>query len=168
MCFPLGPLPSPGAVCLLLLGQCCGAKSWKRNLFKVFRTHVNGQNLLTAELKYLFLLRNKALLLNLSTAGFVPQTGEKSLWGRNRRAGKMALMCVVCLHRLRICTRTAWQLLSPRIHLPCIGRCAHGTQIWACTWYKKSGCSCMHRHSVCIHGPLKCSSGRMSTFNCVK
>lgn len=61
MHFPLCPLPLPSAVSLLLLGCCCGAKSWKRNLFKVFRTHVNGQNLLIAELKYLFLLHNKAL-----------------------------------------------------------------------------------------------------------
>jgi len=64
----------------------------------VFCTHVNGQNLLTAELKYLFLLRNKALLLTLSTGGFVPQAGEKSLRGRNGQAGKMPLERVVCLH----------------------------------------------------------------------
>lgn len=50
----------------------------------MFRTHVNGQNLLTAELKYLFLLRNKAVSLDLSAAGFVPQAGEKSLWGEKQ------------------------------------------------------------------------------------
>lgn len=96
--FPPLPLPSPSAVSLLLLGWCRGAKSWKRNLFKVFRTHVNGQNLLTAELKYLFLLHNKALSPNLSTTGFVPQTNEKSLWKENRQTEKMPLVCVVCLH----------------------------------------------------------------------
>lgn len=92
--FPPLPLPSPRAVSLLLLGWCRGAKSWKRNLFKVFRTHVNGQNLLTAELKYLFLLHNKALSPNLSTTGFVPQANEKSLWKENRQTEKMPLVCV--------------------------------------------------------------------------
>ena len=99
MHFPLCPLPSPSAVSLLLLGCCHGAKSWKRNLFKVFRTHVNGQNLLIAELKYLFLLHNKALLLNLSATGFVPQMNEKSLWKENRQTAKMPLVHVVCLHK---------------------------------------------------------------------
>lgn len=117
MCFPLGPLPSPGAVSPLLLGQYHGAKSWKRNLFKVFRTHVNGKNLLTAELKYLFLLRNKALLLILSTAGFVPQTGEKSLRGRNGQAGKMPLVGVVCLHSHKF-ARAERGSTSPQAYIP--------------------------------------------------
>lgn len=126
------PLLSPGAVSPLLLGHCRGAKSWKRNLFKVFRTHVNGQNLLTAELKYLFLLRNKALLLDLSATGFVPQAGEKSLQGgRNRHTGRMPWVCVVCLHshrfvwgqrgstsphgRCRVAHKT-WHILDIRRH----------------------------------------------------
>lgn len=117
MCFPLGLLPSPRAVSPLLLGRCCGAKSWKRNLFKVFRTHVNRQNLLTAELKYLFLLRNKALLLNLSTAGFVPQTGEKSLRGRNGQAGTMPLVCVMCLHSRKF-AHVQCGSTSPHVYIP--------------------------------------------------
>lgn len=63
----------------------------------MFRTHVNGQNLLTAELKYLFLLCNKALLLGLSAAGFVPQAGESSLWGEKQAHRENASgVCCVC------------------------------------------------------------------------
>lgn len=133
MCFPLSPLPSPGSVSPLLLGRCSGAKSWKRNLFKGFRTHVNGQNLLRAELKYLFLLHNKALLLNLSTAGFVPQWAEKSLVGRNRRAGKMPLVRGgVCLH--------SREFAGEHLSIPiargggCVGhRCGHRAATAPCT-----------------------------------
>lgn len=113
MCFPFVPLLSPGAVSPLLLGHCRGAKSWKPNLFKVFRTHVNGQNLLTAELKYLFLLRNKALLLDLSAAGFVPQAGEKGLQGGETGTQGECLGCVLCVCTVTDCVGTAWQHLSP-------------------------------------------------------